>query len=180
MDVIEQKAALRTLIGEWNREFPESLKREQEQKIFSIFERMPQFVAAQKIAIYWSLKNEFQTKEFIKKWSAHKCFYLPKVINNQLLFCPFEGEANLIVGAVGKVLEPKGEPFKGQFDLVVVPGMAFTERGDRLGRGGGFYDRFLQSSNAFKVALCYDYQQITELPLEEHDERVDFVISYKG
>jgi 5-formyltetrahydrofolate cyclo-ligase len=61
--------------------------------------------------------------------------------------------------------------------LVLMPGVAFTEDGKRMGYGGGFYDRFLQSEPEHPtVALCYDFQIMEELPTEEFDVPVDLVI----
>lgn len=180
MEVVEQKRELRKLVGEWSSQFPDHLMRVQEQKIYAMLERMPQFVTAKKIAFYWSLKSEFFTHEFLNNWFEKKALYLPKVVGDEIVFCKFAGESSLVKGSLRDLFEPTGELFAGEFDLIIVPGIAFTERGDRLGRGGGFYDRYLGKSKAYKVALCYDYQLITELPLEEHDERVDFVLAYKG
>ena len=61
--------------------------------------------------------------------------------------------------------------------LVLMPGVAFTEDGKRMGYGGGFYDRFLRSEPEHPtVALCYDFQIMEELPTEEFDVPVDLVI----
>ena len=67
-------------------------------------------------------------------------------------------------------------------NAVIVPGLAFDALGGRLGRGGGFYDRFLllpQLVNALKVAVCFEDQLIEAVPLEPHDIRVDVVITEK-
>src|SRR4029434_4879696 len=68
------------------------------------------------------------------------------------------------------------------FDLVLVPGAAFTANGDRLGRGGGFYDRLLSSPGfrAFKVGVCFDRQVLDEVPVEAHDQRVHRVVTEAG
>ncbi|MDQ6625516.1 MAG: 5-formyltetrahydrofolate cyclo-ligase [Verrucomicrobiota bacterium] len=64
-------------------------------------------------------------------------------------------------------------------DLVLVPGLAFTKDGRRLGRGGGFYDRLLAGhlENAWKVGVCFELQLRDEIPQEQHDALVDIVIS---
>lgn len=63
-------------------------------------------------------------------------------------------------------------------DVVLVPGIAFTHRGDRLGRGGGFFDRFLaHRAPAVKIGVCFDFQIVESLPLERHDVKLDLVVS---
>ena len=69
-----------------------------------------------------------------------------------------------------------------EFDLVLVPGAAFTADGQRLGRGGGFYDKLLATPRfrAFKVGICFDRQLVPTVPLEAHDQRVDRVATESG
>lgn len=67
-------------------------------------------------------------------------------------------------------------------DLILVPGLAFSWEGERLGRGGGFYDRLLARDNirAFKLGICFDMQLQRELPLETHDVIVDAIATESG
>ena len=85
---------------------------------------------------------------------------------------------DLSMGAFG-IMEPTGEPFTSlaEIDLAVVPGMAFDTRGNRLGRGKGYYDRFLsQLPQATKVGLCFPFQKFPGVPTDENDVRMDLVI----
>lgn len=64
---------------------------------------------------------------------------------------------------------------------IIVPGVAFTADGNRLGFGKGFYDRFLpQIPNAVKIALCYDFQIVDYIPTEPTDVPVDYLLTEKG
>ena len=67
-------------------------------------------------------------------------------------------------------------------DLVIVPGLAFTRAGDRLGQGGGWYDRFLSEVRAdcVTVGVCFAEQVVGELPVEAHDVMVDHVVTDSG
>lgn len=67
-------------------------------------------------------------------------------------------------------------------DVVVVPGLAFTAAGHRLGQGGGWYDRFLAGtrSDCLKVGVGFDVQLVDELPIEPHDVPLDVVITESG
>lgn len=65
-----------------------------------------------------------------------------------------------------------------KIDCIIVPGAAFDLNGNRLGLGGGYYDRFLPKAvNAKKVALAYDFQLVENLPTESHDAKVDAVLT---
>lgn len=69
-----------------------------------------------------------------------------------------------------------------EIDLLLVPGAAFCRDGRRLGRGGGFYDRFMSSPGfrASKMGVCFDLQILRELPVESHDIPVDQVVTESG
>ena len=64
-----------------------------------------------------------------------------------------------------------------QFDLVLVPGLAFDGRGHRLGRGRGFYDRVLAAASGVKCGVAYDFQLLESIPAEAHDEPVNFIFT---
>lgn len=64
-----------------------------------------------------------------------------------------------------------------QFDLVLVPGMAFDLTGNRLGRGRGFYDRLLVGISGIKCGIAYDFQLLEKIPAETHDAKVDFILT---
>ncbi len=88
-----------------------------------------------------------------------------------------DGRAPLVVSKFG-VHEPAGpEVDVDEIDLVIVPGLAFTAAGDRLGYGGGHYDRLLLTVSAASVGVCFEDQLVDELPLAAHDVRVGTVIS---
>jgi len=76
------------------------------------------------------------------------------------------------------VQEPTGPAVDlGEIDFVIVPGLAFTVAGDRLGHGQGYYDRFLPTVSAPTAGVCFSDQLVDEMPLSAHDVRVDTVIS---
>ena len=68
-------------------------------------------------------------------------------------------------------------PAKARIDLVVVPGLAFDRRGHRIGRGGGYYDRFLAQVQTVKIGLCYDELVLDYIPGAPHDVPVDMVVA---
>ena len=64
-----------------------------------------------------------------------------------------------------------------EIDLVLAPGVAFDRAGWRLGRGRGFYDRLLASISGVKCGVAFDIQIVSDLPVVEHDQRVNFVLT---
>jgi 5-formyltetrahydrofolate cyclo-ligase len=69
-----------------------------------------------------------------------------------------------------------------KIDLILVPGLAFSRVGERLGRGGGYYDQLLarESLHAYKLGVCFDLQIFPRLPVEPHDREVDALVSESG
>ena len=87
--------------------------------------------------------------------------------------------AEIVAGKFG-VREPAAscpEIPLDQFDLVLVPGLAFDLGGNRLGRGRGFYDRLLEKVSGIKCGVGYDFQLLEKIPAEAHDARVDFILT---
>lgn len=78
------------------------------------------------------------------------------------------------------VAVPESDVGPGWPDVVVVPGLAFTATGDRLGQGGGWYDRFLAASAATSIGVCFAEQVVEALPVESHDVTMDHVVTDRG
>ena len=140
---------------------------------------------AQTIVAYYSLPDEVNTHDLIDDLVvAGKTVLLPKVIDGETMeLRRYNGRRNLKEGML-HLLEPDGEPFTDYscIDIVLVPGMAFDSCGHRLGRGRGYYDRFLSSlftihfSLFTSIGVCFDFQKVSEVPIDEHDVSVDEVI----
>jgi 5-formyltetrahydrofolate cyclo-ligase len=64
-----------------------------------------------------------------------------------------------------------------RLQALLVPGLAFDENGNRLGRGMGFFDRLLRDAHGLKIALAYDFQILSEVPAADHDVRLDFIVT---
>lgn len=136
------------------------------------------FQAAQTVLMYYSLPDEVDTHAFIEKWCQKKRILLPVVVGDELELRLFTSANKLQTGSFG-IAEPTGTLFSdySQIDLVIVPGVAFDQSGNRLGRGKGFYDRLLSKlPNAYKTGLCYPYQLVAEVPTESTDIQMNSVI----
>ena len=150
---------------------------EQSEKILAKLEIHPDFVKAKRVMLYSALPDEVQTQAFLEKWHLKKQIILPTVVGDDIIPVEFGKDTAFAVGDFN-ILEPQNEPYKGDFDLIVVPGVAFDRNGNRIGRGRGYYDRFLcQHLDVKRIGICFDFQLVDEVPTEPLDIRMDEVIS---
>ena len=147
----------------------------------AIWERLEQnkiFRDSTDILAYWSMDDEVQTPAFIDKWAAAgKRFYLPSIQGDDLIVKRYQG--TLKPGEQFGIPEPDGEQVTdlSPITLVIVPGRAFDNSGNRMGRGRGFYDRLLpQLPHALKAGVCFDCQKLPCVPTDDNDIKMDFVI----
>ena len=88
--------------------------------------------------------------------------------------------SELSLGRFG-ILEPQdGSPVVESFaegTVVLVPGIVFTPRGDRIGYGGGYFDRFLKTFTGVSIGLCFDFQVVEQLETEDHDVAMNIVVT---
>lgn len=151
---------------------------------FRIQERVlcsAEFKKASGLAIYSPVWNEVFTEEIFRTARrAGKRTAYPRVHGKSLEFIEVTDLRELVPGQFG-ILEPAAAPTipLAELDLVVVPGVAFDSTGHRLGYGAGFYDRVLQDceNRGLLVGLCFEFQILEKLPAEDHDIRMDMVIS---
>lgn len=149
------------------------------------------FRQARTILLYVAFRGEVRTQMIATAaGAAGKRLALPRVQKEpkRLILHAYSGDpTTLIRGAYG-IAEPREdwpvvEP--GEVDLVVAPGVAFDRRGNRLGYGGGYYDRMLPEVKAANpaaklVGLAYGFQLVPELPAEPHDIPMDGVATEDG
>lgn len=157
------------------------LLRTQEKIITAKLLAHPAIMRADVVLLYASLPDEVATGELICRLSAMgKRILLPIVVDGERMeIREYRGERYLREGAF-HIKEPVGESFTDyeSIDVAVIPGMAFDRSGNRLGRGKGYYDRFLaRLPHIYIIGVCYDFQLLDEIPAEIHDRKVDEVIS---
>ncbi|WP_414630820.1 5-formyltetrahydrofolate cyclo-ligase [Bacteroides sp. UBA939] len=152
----------------------------QSAEILAALEAHPAFRAARIVLLYYSLNDEVNTHEFIRKWSRKKQILLPVVVGNELELRFYTGPQDLTTGSY-HIEEPTGERFTDYqaIDFAVIPGVAFDLAGNRLGRGKGYYDRLLPLLPAFKAGICFPFQLMEEVPAEPFDIRMDTVITIR-
>ena len=78
------------------------------------------------------------------------------------------------------IREPVGEPFEGKIDYAIVPFLAVDKQGNRLGYGGGYYDRYFERNpNTLRIAYGFDFQIQKEVPTEETDKKMNCIVTDK-
>lgn len=152
-------------------------KSEAAAKVFDALEHSAAFMLADNILLYHSLPDELSTCEFIDRWHNKKHLFLPRVNGVNLEILPYD-QSTLQLGAF-HIEEPSGDELTPieNIEMVVVPAIAYDRRGNRVGRGKGFYDRLLADTKATKVGVAYDFQLVDDIETEPHDVKVDVVIT---
>ena len=158
-------------------------------KSADIWERLSmvgEFATGSRLLVYVSKGPEVETRGLIQQLLA---------MGRQVCVPWFDGAKKQYVAsaladfaldlAAGRfgILEPKPEAVRpvacDQIDAALVPGLAFDETGNRLGRGMGYFDRLLRDVRGVKIALVYDFQLLSEVPAEAHDTPMDFIVTEK-
>jgi 5-formyltetrahydrofolate cyclo-ligase len=181
-----EKNQLREQMRARRRQLDPARKAAMSQALVSRLEALSVFQQARVIHTYVAWRNEVDTHDLIRRLlQKGRRVAVPKVepATGQLQHYFIADFSEMQEGAFG-ILEPASDPDRiavpSQFDLVLVPGLAFDRAGNRLGMGKGHYDRFLAEVRAPKIALAYDFQIAEKLPAEAHDQRVDVIVTEKN
>ncbi len=149
-----------------------------EARLFSL----PEFRAASTIMFFASFQSEVDTHHMIRRALAEgKRVVLPKVKGKELaLFEISNFDKDVSPGAWG-IPEPDGPGARrtalAEIGIIVVPGAAFDERGNRIGYGAGFYDKLLASFSGMTVAIAFDLQVVPNVPADPHDVPVKKIVT---
>jgi 5-formyltetrahydrofolate cyclo-ligase len=169
---------MRELLSQKRRMLTVEMVRESSDQVVSLIEQLPAFQAAQTVLIYYPTRNEIDVLSLIKKYKRTKTFLFPVVKGRSMDACPYEGNEKMHRGKYN-IPEPTTAPYTGKIDLTIVPGLAFDAKGNRLGRGGGYYDRFISAtkSQSLLVGVGYDFQMVDSVPTNLFDKRMNYVVS---
>ena len=162
--------------------FKKNKNKKIEEKVFKLLENNQSKV----VAFYMNFSSEVSTGKLIE-YVLHngKIVVIPRAEKKELFFYKINSiKNNLKKNKYGiqepiKVNENYVEPEK--IEMIIVPGLCFDKEKNRLGYGGGYYDRYLRKTNAIKVGICFD-EQIYEgiLPTEKTDIKMDIIITDKN
>lgn len=157
---------------------------EKSKKIWELLKHTEEFVKAQYLYLYVSYNQEVLTTPYIEEClTMGKKVVVPKIMDGVMEFFQIRDTKELETGYQG-ILEPKYHTLPCvEPGLMLMPGLAFDRTLHRCGYGGGFYDTYLQRydrGQLIKFALAYDYQVFEEIPTEEHDKRLDAIVTECG
>ncbi len=142
-------------------------------EIVSNIRRLNDYKKAENVMIFYPMKYEINLLELL---NDNKRFYIPKVLNQSLLVCPYDN--NLTISEFG-VMEPNTKPVNPNIlDLIFVPALMVDNEGYRLGYGGGFYDRFLEKYPHIKTIVPIAKELIIDkIPKEKFDIKISHIIT---
>ena len=152
-------------------------------RIVEHFQTMEAFPPAGTVALYKAIGGEVDLDSlFSICWKAgkHTCIPIFNAKAKIYEMAEVSAETQYSTGHYGirEPLSPTLCPMH-QIDLIAVPGVAFDRTGNRLGRGGGYYDRLLDGFSGVSAAVAFDFQILPEIPVEQHDKPVNALMTEK-
>ncbi len=173
------KQSLRQWIRQQKQAMPEKALAEKSALLAQKLYQTPLYQNAHTLYGYVSYNQEVRTLPVLRRaLEDGKAVALPRVTAGKLVFHYVRDLTEVVPGCRGILEPPETAPTAWEGEaLVLLPGLAFDRQGYRIGYGGGFYDRFLaEEPNHPTVALCYDFQMVSRIPVEPHDIPVDCVL----
>ena len=177
----EQKKLLRKLIAQEKKRQSASLLTTHSIALLEQIEKHPRFISATTVLLYHSLPDEVQTHAFVEKWYKLKKILLPVVVGDILELRHYTGKSCLQEGAF-HIEEPSGDNYTKyqEIELAIIPGISFDKKGNRLGRGKGYYDKLLPLLSSYNIGICYQFQAQESIPHEDFDKTMDEVWTEEG
>ena len=132
------------------------------------------------ILVYISMNDEVSTRYLIEElFELKKNIYAPKLLGKEIKFYKIKSFEDLKKGKFN-ILEPSGYiELDSNEAVIIVPGLLFDKEGNRLGYGGGYYDRFLKNKDFYKIGICFSDFLVDKIEIEEHDIKMNLVITEK-
>lgn len=188
MDIKLEKKKIRDKILEERKKLNSQNIEEISDIIINKVKDLDSYHKSKNIFIYVDFKNEVETKKFIKYMlSDNKKVIIPYTDTKNTNIIPVEIknlEEDVKVSSYG-YLEPNNNETSidiDKIDLIIVPGVAFDKRLNRIGFGKGYYDRILQNKakNSNVVAIAFEFQVMESIPYDKHDIKMDMIITEKN
>lgn len=158
---------------------------EKSHALVSALAKQPALLGNGYIALFSPLATEPDIETLWQIIPRRFCY--PRVAQGQMEFVAVEKISDLTTSSWHPQIREHGHAeahvvSPSEITAIIVPGLAFTKRGQRLGRGGGYYDRYLASlpPATVKIGVCFALQIVETLPIEHHDQKMDVVITEEG
>src|SRR5262245_4885318 len=181
------KAVIRRQLREKLAQMTDAARHAKSLAACSLVSASPEFQSARVVMLYLSMPLEVDTSQLaLRAWQAGKAMVGPNVSREQrrILPCKISSLTTGLTTTGQGMREPmSGSPFPTDLiDLVIVPGLGFTNNGYRIGRGMGFYDRFLAQSDFIGVScgLAFEEQIMPDLPVLDHDVPLSMLATDQG
>ena len=173
-----EQAAIRAIVEQKRRILTKEKVAADSALIIEQIEKMSAFRNAKVVMIYYPVHNEVDLRPLLSKYEGQKLFLLPVTHRHSMEVRPYDGEDMMRKGRLG-VPEPQTPTYKGRIDLMLIPGVAFDYHCHRIGRGGGYYDKFLRSHPMTKkIGVCYAFQlKRHTIPRLWLDQKVDRIVT---
>lgn len=178
--IAEEKKRLRRQVREELAALPDAVRKAQDKALFKAFLSLDGVKNAKTVLVYWGVEPESATTDLIGALLAYgKKVALPRCLPDKAMEIRSYRGGRLTRNAYG-IPEP-GEDCplvdKADVDAALVPALCYDRKGIRLGRGGGYYDRWLDGYTGLSVGMCYKELLRESLPREEHDRPVKLLLS---
>lgn len=178
------KKELRTEIKNRINSLSEAYKKESSTATAKNVLSSPAFINARSVFIYVSTKNEPDTSVIIKEaLKKGKRVFVPKCISKGVMIPVAITPDSVFESGYMGIFEPKEYDLSlrvTEIDLSVIPCLTANEKGDRLGHGAGFYDRFLSGVKTEKMCLCFGKILSDDIPTDRYDIKMDYVVTENG
>ena len=182
LTIAEEKKQLRSNIRKTLAAIPQEELTRSDDALFARFLALPQVQQAKTIFAFWGIPGkEPETARMIQTLvSQGKRVGLPRMLpGRQMEVRLYDPDRPLVPAAFGILEPPADAPLLPRADigLALVPAVCYDRRGFRLGFGGGYYDRWLSGFSGVTVGLCRDCVLQEHVPIEDHDRRVEFLLT---
>lgn len=172
-----RKREVRGIMTQKARVLNEEDRKEHSRKICERLQELEAFQEAESVLFYYPVNHEVDVRPILEEMRDTKVLLLPVAHRRFLEMRRYTGRVHLHRGRFG-IPEPSGVIYTGKPSMIIVPGVAFDADCNRMGHGGGYYDRFLrQYSHIPVVALAYDFQMVKKVPAGSHDQKVDMILT---
>lgn len=177
----DEKNVIRKRMKQLRADMTRTERFEKSMQIFEQLITVPEFKRADRIYTYVSMDNEIDTIMLIDySLSLEKRVFVPRVSGKDMEFYEISDISELSPGYMG-IYEPDingKEPDYSRTGFMCMPGLAFDKSYNRIGYGGGFYDRYLSVENKlYKAALAYEAQLLESIPTQDGDVRPDMIVT---
>jgi 5-formyltetrahydrofolate cyclo-ligase len=177
---MELKSTIRQFMLQKRNELSDMQVQEYSTAIFNKLIMMSEALSLKVVHVYIALGNEVDLSLFINAMldNGVKIVTTKSLKGGELKHLVLDNLNDLSDGIYGTKFPTTEVEYKGDPDLILVPGLAFDSSNNRIGYGAGYYDKFLaEKSSARKIGICYDFQVKGQLPIEPHDIKMDFIIT---